>query len=79
MFHLSSITDDALFRFKLPLTKIQGECYDGCSTMRGGVAVKIKELEPRALNMHCYGHALNLSASDTIKQSSTERLFGYLL
>ena len=30
------------------MTKIQGQCYDGCSTMAGskaGVAKKIEELE----------------------------------
>ena len=69
---VSAITD-ALLHFQLPLTKILGQCYDGCSTMagvRGGVAVKIQELEPRVLFTHCYGHALNLSVSDTVKQSS---------
>ena len=36
---------------------------------RGGVAAKIKQLEPRAVYTHCYGHALNLGVSDTIKRS----------
>lgn len=69
---VSAITD-TLLRLQLPLTKVRGQCYDGCSTMtgaRGGVAVKIQALEPKALFTHCYGHALNLSVSDTIKQSS---------
>ena len=34
-----------------------------------GVAAKIKKIEPRAVFTHRYGHALNLSVSDTIKQS----------
>ncbi len=45
---------------------------DVASTMAGskaGVAVQIQELEPRAVFTHCYGHALNLAVSDTIKQS----------
>ena len=49
--------------------KLRGQCYDGCSTMaraRTGVAVKIQEVEPRAVFTHCYGHALNLAVSDTI-------------
>ena len=68
---VSAITD-ALLRFQIPMTKIRGQCYDGCSTMAGakvGVAVKIQEKEPRAVFTHCFGHALNLSVSDTIKQS----------
>jgi len=36
---------------------------------KAGVAVKIEEVEPRAVFTHCYGHALNLGVSDTIKQS----------
>ena len=29
----------------------------------------IQELETRSVFLHCYGHALNLAVSDTIKQS----------
>ena len=60
---------DAFLRFQIPFTKLRGQCYDGCSTMAGaraGVAVKIQELEPRAMFTHCYGHALNLAVNDTI-------------
>ena len=63
---------DTFIRFEIPLTKLRGQCYDGCSTMAGakaGVATKITALEPRAVFTHCYGHALNLSVGDTIKQS----------
>ena len=60
---------DAFLRFQIPFPKLRGQCYDGCSTMAGaraGVAVKIQELEPRAVFTHCYGHALNLAVNDTI-------------
>ena len=33
---------------------------------RAGVAVKIQELEPRAVFTHCCGHALNLAVSNII-------------
>ena len=36
---------------------------------KAGVAAKIEELEPRAVFTHCYGHALSLGVSDTIKHS----------
>ena len=36
---------------------------------RSGVAAPISAEEPRALYTHCYGHALNLEAADTIKQN----------
>lgn len=67
---------DALLRFQIPFARIRGQCYDGCSTMagaKGGVAAKIREKEPRAVFTHCYGHALSLSVSDTVKQSSIMR------
>ena len=55
----------------LAMQKCRGQCYDGCSIMAGGkegVAAMIKEIEPRALFRHCYGHALNLACADTMKQ-----------
>ncbi|KAL5486927.1 hypothetical protein EMCRGX_G019467 [Ephydatia muelleri] len=60
---------DAFLQFQIPFTKLRGQCYDGCSTMTGaraGVAVKIQEVEPRAVFTHCYGHAFNPAVSDTI-------------
>ena len=57
------VMKDAFLRFQIPI-----QWYDGCSTMagtKGGVAAKIAQLEPRAVFTHCFGHALNLSVSDT--------------
>ena len=39
------------------------------SGSRRGVAAQICGDEKKALYPHCYGHALNLAVSDTIKQS----------
>ena len=36
----------------------------GC---RNGLAVQILQEEPRALNIHCYGHSLNLVCQDVIR------------
>ena len=61
---------DALNRMGIPLTDCTGQCYDGASNMVGAktcVATRIKEIEPRALLTHCYGHALQLAVGDTIK------------
>lgn len=71
-----SVMKDAFIRFQIPMTKLCGQCYDGCSTMAGtkaGVAKRITDMEPRAVFTHCYGHALNLSVGDTIKQSAAMR------
>lgn len=69
-----SVIKDVLLRFNLSLSKCRGQCYDGCSTMAGlksGVAKQIKDIEPRSLFTHCYGHALNLACADSIKRCKT--------
>ena len=69
---LTTAIKDVLIRMNLPFEKLRGQCYDGASAMRSskcGVAKRICDLEPRAVYTHCYGHALNLAAGDTLKQS----------
>ena len=68
---LTAVIKDVLVRMNLTLTKMRGQCYDGASCMSGlksGVATRLSEEEPRAIYTHCYGHALNLACSDTVKQ-----------
>ncbi len=69
---IGCVIKDTLLRMNVALGKCRGQCYDGCSTMSGsknGVVQLIKREEPRALYTHCYGHALNLACSDSIKRS----------
>ena len=40
---------------------------------KGGVAVKIQELKPRAVFTYCYGHVFNLSVNDTMTKSTVMR------
>ena len=66
-----AVIKDALIRLNLTLSKCRGQCYDGASTMKGaksGVATQLLKDEPRAVYMHCYGHALNLAVGDTVKK-----------
>lgn len=56
--------------FNLPLNKLRGQCYDGCSTMsdsKSGVAKRVQDKETRAVFTHCYSHSLNLAANDYVK------------
>ena len=51
--------------FNLPISKLRGQCYDGCITMSGirsGVAKRVLDEESRAVFMHCYSYSLNLAA-----------------
>ncbi len=34
-----------------------------------GVSTIISQIEPRALYTHCYGHSLNIAASDSLNKS----------
>ena len=61
---------DTLTGLNISLKKCRRQCYDGASNMTGrkrGVSRQICEEEPKALFLHCYGHALNLAVSDTVK------------
>lgn len=54
----------------LTFSRCRGQCYHGAKNMaggKGGVSKQIMDKEKRALFSHCYGHSLNLAASDAIK------------
>ena len=69
---LMAVTKDVFLRMNMSFTKLRGQCYDGASVMKGsksGIAVRICKEEPRAIYTHCYGHSINLAASDAIRSS----------
>ena len=52
------------------INKLRGQWYEGANAMKGhrnDVAKQISQIEPRAVFPHCYGHSINLAASDTLK------------
>ena len=62
---------DVLTRMSLSINNCRGQCHDGANNMSGirsGVATQILKEEERALFTHCYGHALNLAVSDTVRK-----------
>ena len=68
---LVQVLKDTLLRMNLPIANCRGQCYDGAANMAGArhcVAAQILLEELRATFTHCYGHALNLAAGDTIKK-----------
>ena len=69
---LVKIIKDTLLHFNLKFEPCRGQCYDEASVMSGirnGVAKHISDIDPRAVFTHCYGHALNVAVSGTVKQS----------
>ena len=68
----TSVIKDLFIRMNLPFEKLRGQCYDRASAMSGvksSAAKQISDIKPRAVFIHCYGHSLNLEASDMLKQS----------
>lgn len=69
---ITQVLKDVLIRLNLSINDCRGQCYDGAANMSGaksGVSTQILKEEPRAIYTHCYGHALNLAAGDTIKKN----------
>ena len=69
---LATVAKDTFTRLNLSFSKLQGQCYDGASAMKGirsGLVPRILELEPRAVYTHCYEHSINLAANDALKGS----------
>ena len=56
----------------MPLHDMRAQAHDGASNMLGknsGVAKRLKDEHPKALETHCLGHCLNLSVSSVNKVS----------
>ena len=66
---LTEVIKGVILRLNLSMCKLCGQCYDGCSAMSGTRSERIMDEEPTAVYTHCYGHSLNLAASDAIKNS----------
>ena len=59
----------------LSLNNLQGQGYDGASTMSGeksGVQKRIRDIQPKALYTHCVSHSLNLVISGSCTCSIPE-------
>ena len=69
---LAALIKDVFIRLNVNMKKLRGQCFDGASAMSGyrtGVAKRINGIETREVFTHCCGHALNLAANVTLKQS----------
>ena len=56
----------------LDLSKCVAFGYDGCSTMVGsksGVAIRLKEVKPFVISVHCIAHRINLATLQAAESS----------
>ena len=73
---LVAILKDVLLRMNLNITHCRGQCYSRAANMCGAqncMATQFSREEPRAIFIHCYGHALNLAVGDCVKKNTTLR------
>ena len=81
----ASLTDSILrivSQMQLSIDRCVSQCYDGASVMSGscsGVSTRIKELNPKAVYIHCCAHRLNLALVDTVKSIPVAEDFFALL
>ena len=68
---LTDVIKKAIGTYDLELSKCRGQAYDGAANMKGqhkGVQARIREIEPRALAVHCLSHSANLAMQDAARQ-----------
>lgn len=62
-------------------SKLIAQCYDGASVMSGhlnGLQVRIKEVAPQAVFVHCLAHRLNLVLQQSVGKISKCRILNFL-
>ena len=67
-----AVLKNTLLTMNLKIENCWGQFYDGAANMTGakiGATTQLRQTEPCALLTHCYGHALNLAVSETIRMS----------
>jgi hypothetical protein len=66
---LFSITKNILTRYNLDINRCRGQCFDGAANVAGalnGLQAKVREIESRAVFVHCAAHSINLVTQDAI-------------
>ena len=68
---LAALIKDVFIKLNVCMKRLRGQCFDGASAMSGYrtcVAKHINDIEPRAVFILCYDHALNIAENDSLKQ-----------
>lgn len=75
---LFKIVTDFLLRCDLDIHNLRGQCFDGAKNVSGwltGLQARIREIEPRALYVHCVAHTLNLVVQDAMERVAVAKNF----
>ena len=68
--YLAQYIVDTLSPFNINLSSMVSQGYDGANVMSGsisGIQIRIRELVPQAIYIHCHAHCLNLVLVDCVK------------
>ena len=71
----------SLSKVGLTPDKLVGQCYDGASNMCGinaGVEAKVKAVQPKAINCHCYAHCVNLVIMEATSRGGSRGFLRFL-
>lgn len=72
LYQVNSVKHNAVLKDNI-ISNCRGQGHDGAANtadIRNGVAAQIyRKDQPQAMHSHCYGHALNLAASETAKKT----------
>ena len=72
------IVIDVFRRFDISIDRLRGQCFDGAANMSGKhsrLQSRLREVEPRALYVHCNAHNLNIVVQDTLEEIVAARKF----
>ena len=79
---LLDILKSALEELHLPFSNLRGQGYDGAASMSGkesGLQTRVRQENPRALWVYCFGHNLNLVVQDSIKKNPNSEMENALI
>ena len=71
------ILKSALEELNLPFCNLRGQGYDGAASMSGkesGLQTRVRQENPRAWWVYCFGHNLNLVVQDSVKKNPNSEM-----
>lgn len=73
-----NLINEILAKYEIDMKNCRGQCFDGAANMSGeisGVQARFKNVEARALYVHCSAHTINLVVQDAFQKISEVRDF----
>ena len=62
-----------LAKLKLEVVNVVGQCYDGASNLSDALAFRVKKDSPKAVDVDCHAHRLNLALQAALVENKALR------